>query len=68
MIDAKTRMEEIRSLPSTYLLWEYDRLVQKLELLSDLEDWDLDAMSNELAFMRAEIVYRMERAQEVGAV
>jgi len=68
MIDAKTRMEEIRSLPSTYLLWEYDRLVLKLELLSDLEDWDLDAMSNELAFMRAEIAYRMERAQEVGAV
>ena len=63
MIDAKTRMEEIRSLPSTYLLWEYDLLVQKLELLSDL-----DAMSNELAFMRAEIAYCMERAREVGAV
>lgn len=68
MIDAKTRMEEIRSYPSTFLLWEYDRLVQKLELLSDLEDWDLDALSNELDFMRAEIAYRMERAQEVGAV
>lgn len=67
MIDAKTRMEEIRSYPSTFLLWEYDRLVQKMELLSDLEEWDLEAMMQDLDYMRAEIVYRLNQG-EGGAV
>lgn len=67
MIDSKTRMEEIRSLPSTFLLWEYDRLVQKMELLSDLEEWDLEAMMQDLDYMRAEIVYRLNQG-EGGAV